>query len=192
MKEEDHVFSSDQQLIAKVLNGDKHAFAILIRQTEGLVAKIVFQMTGSTDDRKDLVQEIYIRAYQNLAGFEFRSKLSTWIGQIAYHTCLQYLKKKKLCYLEDISEESYAADIAYLERETHLFQKDLSDILLAAVARLPPLYRTLITLYHQEELRYEEIREVTGLPEGTIKNYLFRARKALRNDLLKRYKKEEL
>ena len=60
------------------------------------------------------------------------------------------------------------------------------------IARLPPLYQTLVTLFHEEELSYTEIMAITGLPEGTIKNYLFRARRALRDDLLKRYNKEDL
>ncbi len=62
----------------------------------------------------------------------------------------------------------------------------------AEIEKLPPIYRTLITLYHNEELTYEEIIQITTLPEGTVKNYLFRARKALKDGLLRQYKKDEI
>jgi RNA polymerase sigma factor (sigma-70 family) len=191
LKQQKTNYKTDRELVAAVLLGDKQAFAAFVRQTENLVAKIIFQMTGGSADRKDLAQEIYIRAYQNMAGFQFRSKLSTWIAQIAYYDCLHYLKKKKLTYLENIREESISADTD-LPVEMQLFQSDLSGILTEAVARLPPLYQTLITLFHEEEMSYSEIAGITGLPVGTIKNYLFRARRVLRDYLLKRYDKEEL
>ncbi|MES1222193.1 MAG: sigma factor-like helix-turn-helix DNA-binding protein, partial [Bacteroidota bacterium] len=61
-----------------------------------------------------------------------------------------------------------------------------------ATENLSPIYKTLITLYHNEEMSYEEIRIITGLPEGTVKSYLFRARKALKESILNKYKMEEL
>jgi RNA polymerase sigma factor (sigma-70 family) len=66
------------------------------------------------------------------------------------------------------------------------------DIVYAAIEKLSPLLKTLITLYHNEDLSYTEIQQITKLPEGTIKSYLFRARKALKNDLLQHYKREEI
>lgn len=190
LKQHIDVYHADRDLVAAILSGERQAFAVFVGKTENLVAKIVFQMTGGSADRQDLVQEIYIKAFRNLAGFRFGSKLSTWIGQIAYYEGLHYIKKKKLTYLEDIPEES-AIDTEP-SGEVALFQSDLSAILTEAVARLPPLYQTLTTLFHEEELSYAEIMEITGLPEGTIKNYLFRARRVLRDDLLKKYNKEEL
>ncbi|HVS91018.1 MAG TPA: RNA polymerase sigma factor [Mucilaginibacter sp.] len=178
----------DRELTARILNGERDAFVLLIRQTEGLVAKMVFQMIGVSGDRKDLVQEIYLNAFKYLPAFRHESKLSTWIGQIAYHTCLHYIKEKKLVYLEDLPETDMYTD----ENDNGKLPRELTGILQDAVARLPPLYRTLVTLFHQEEMSYEEIQEITDLPEGTVKNYLFRARRALRADLLKRYNKEDL
>ena len=78
------------------------------------------------------------------------------------------------------------------ESENVLIRKELSQILNSEIERLQPVYKTLITLYHNEELSYEEIAQITTLPEGTIKNYLFRARKMLKESLLLNYKREEL
>lgn len=195
---------SDQLLVEQVLKGNQQAFVLVIRQTEGLVAQIVLKMVRITADRPDIVQDIYLKAYKNLPSFRFNSKLSTWIGKIAYNTCLHYLEKRKLVFLPATIEEKEPEEIfdnlsynrqAYNvnEGEKRLSSRDLGAALGAAINNLsPPIYQTLITLYHQEEMSYAEIAEITSLPEGTVKNYLFRARKALKENLLSDYQKEEL
>jgi RNA polymerase sigma factor (sigma-70 family) len=197
--------SSDQYLVDRVLKGDQQAFARIVRQTEGLVAQIVFKMIPAPGDRQDIVQDVYLKAFRNLAGFKFNAKLSTWLGKITYNTCLHYLEKKKLVFLPGTNEQEdepadkldqlnqQQQDFSQNNVEEALSGKELNSILGTAIRTLsPPIYQTLITLYHQEELSYAEIAEITSLPEGTVKNYLFRARKALKENLLSRYKKEEL
>ena len=194
---------TDQQLVAQVLTGNAAAFGQVVRRTEGLVTQMVFKMVRHPADRPDLAQEIYLKAFKNLAGFKFQAKLSTWVGQIAYNTCLHYLEKKQLVLLDPT--EALADDEASSHRaappqlagpeadpEATLFGRDLADILGAAIEQLPPLYRTLVVLYHQQELSYEEIAQITSLPDGTVKNYLFRARKQLKQHLLARYQRDDL
>lgn len=194
---------TDRQLVEKVLAGDTNAFAAIIKNTEALVAQIVFKMVDNKEDRRDLAQDIYLKAYKNLPGFRFGSKLSTWIAQVSYNTCLDYLRKKKLV-LQDTVYDGYdeEEELPGINNKLSLeftagddksiFRKELSGILKTEIDRLPAVYKTLITLYHNEEMSYEEIAQVTQLPEGTLKNYLFRARKALKNSLLQHYKKEDL
>jgi RNA polymerase sigma-70 factor (ECF subfamily) len=153
-------------------------------------------------DRPDIAQEVYLKVFKNLAGFKFQAKLSTWVGQVTYNTCLHYLEKKQLVLLDpaettpdDAAEESrrtLPAATSDDDPETALFDQDLTNILGAAIEQLPPLYRTLISLYHQQELSYEEIAQITSLPDGTVKNYLFRARKQLKQHLLARYHRHDL
>jgi len=169
-----------------------------------MVAQIVFKMISNPDDRKDIAQDIYLKAFKNLSSFKFQSKLSTWIARISYNTCLDYLRRKKLILPGSLFEESEPDDDVLdslknrsltdhgIETDILITQKALSAILKAEIEKLPPLYKTLITLYHNEELSYEEIGQITGLPSGTVKNYLFRARKTLKNSLLRNYKKEDL
>jgi RNA polymerase sigma-70 factor (ECF subfamily) len=78
------------------------------------------------------------------------------------------------------------------EFDDMVLEKDRTALLTDAIAQLPPVYRTLITLFHKEEMHYEEIIAITGMPEGTIKNYLFRARKKLKESLLMNYRKEDI
>lgn len=178
---------TDKYLVDKVLSGDTQAFGLIIQHTEGLVAQIVYKMIANAQDRKDLAQDVYLKAFHKLSGFKFESKLSTWIGKIAYNTCLTFLEKRKLILQEDLQEGKASAEILH-----PVFQKELSIILRAETEKLPPIYRTLISLYHQEEMSYGEIAQITELPEGTVKSYLFRARKMLKESLLANYKKEEL
>ncbi len=184
-----------------VLRGDRNAFSLIIKNTETLVAQIVFKMISVAEDRKDIAQDIYMKAFKNLSGFKFQSKLSTWIAQISYNTCLNYLEKKKLILVDNFySEEETDEEPLYFMNsysstnitENIIHKRELSKILASEIEMLSPVYRTLITLYHNEELSYEEISTITQLPEGTVKSYLFRARKTLKENLLSKYEKEEL
>lgn len=195
---------TDQQLVAQVLGGNTASFRQLVRRTEGLVTQLVFKMIRHPADRPDVAQEVYLKVFKNLAGFKFQAKFSTWVGQIAYNTCLHYLEKKQLVLLDlseqppdDAPEENRHATPPLVagpdyDPETALFDQDLAGILSTAIEQLPPLYRTLISLYHQQELSYQEIAQITSLPDGTVKNYLFRARKQLKQVLLATYQRDDL
>jgi RNA polymerase sigma factor (sigma-70 family) len=188
---------ADKRLVTAVLSGDRNAFGAIIKQTEGLVAQMTFKMISSPGDRKDIAQDVYLKAFKNLSGFKFKSKLSTWIGQIAYNTCLHYLEKKKLVLSDNFGDEGqhpeqHSSEDPQNGTEEVLFGKELTTILHAEIEQLKPLYKTLVSLYHQEELSYAEIAEITSLPEGTVKNYIFRARKILKESILLKYKRNEL
>ena len=195
---------TDKQLVEKVLSGDTNAFSVIIKNTEALVAQIVFKMTSIAEDRKDIVQDIYLKAYKNLGRFRFSSRLSTWIAQIAYNTCTDYIRKKKLVLADNLYGEEDYSEAGFeitpgkvfngetVKTTNSIFQKELSAILKNELEKLSPVFRTLISLYHNEELSYGEIAQITQLPEGTVKSYLFRARKTLRDNLLRNYKRDEL
>jgi len=152
-----------------------------------LVTQIVRKMLANEDDQKDLVQDIYLKAYQNLASFQFKSKLSTWIANIAYNTTVNYLEKKRIPIIEiETMIENKFTITDHPEFET--IKTEAVEILSAEISKLPPLYQTLITLYHLEELPNKEIAAITNLPEGTIKSYLSRARKILKNNINSHYK----
>ncbi|NCU05839.1 MAG: sigma-70 family RNA polymerase sigma factor [Chitinophagaceae bacterium] len=174
-----------------------------MNNTEALVAQIVFKMIPISEDRKDIAQDIYLKSFNNLKSFKFQSKLSTWIAQIAYNTCFSYLEKKKLVLLDNAGTDYDSTDnileslVSENDNDVNnpqklLSKKELSGILQSEIDKLSPVYKTLITLYHNEEMNYAELAEITGLPEGTVKNYLFRARKKLRNNLLLNYKRDTL
>ena len=196
--------ATDQQLVAQVLGGNTAAFGQIVQRTEGLVTQLIFKMIRHPADRLDVAQDVYLKVFKNLPGFKFQAKLSTWVGQITYNTCLHYLEKKQLVLVDlsepapdDSAEEGRWAPPPLVagtdyDPETALLSQDLTSILGTAIEQLPPLYRTLISLYHQQELSYEEIAQITSLPDGTVKNYLFRARKMLKQQLLASYQRDDL
>lgn len=196
--------TTDRYLVDRILSGETNVFGTIIKNTENLVAKIIFDMISNDVDRKDIAQDVYLKVYQKLPGFKFQSKLSTWIGQICYNTCIDHLRKKKLILAENSYEPETESSNELLDMmntargnfdepvDTLVIGKNISEIVKKKIEKLPPVYKTLISLYHNEELSYDEISTITGLPAGTVKSYLFRARRQLRNDLLLHYKKEDL
>ena len=195
---------ADKQLVDRVLRGDHQAFGTIIKNTEALVAQVVFKLIANTEDRKDIAQDVYLKVFHKLDSFRFQSKLSTWIAQVAYNTCLSWLEKKKLVLPGNLHEsnEAHESALEHLHRKSAgpgghetdrpVMQKERSGIIQHEINNLPPIYQMLITLYHQEEMSYEEMAQITGLPDGTVKSYLFRARKMLKENLLSKYKKEAL
>jgi RNA polymerase sigma-70 factor (ECF subfamily) len=191
----------DRRVVSQALKGDTRAFAAIIKNTEKLVAQIVFKMIDSPEDRKDIAQDIYLKAWNKLPGFRFGSRLSTWIAQISYNTCIDFLRKKKWVFFDGEEKEPgdereasfHNLPSAYATLENDIVtKKELSTILNEEIEKLSPVFKTMIVLYHQEELSYDEIGQVTNLPAGTVKSYLFRARRTLKNNLLVNYKKDDL
>jgi RNA polymerase sigma factor (sigma-70 family) len=193
--------SSDREIVNTVLKGERNAFAQLMKQNERLVLHIVQQLIPTSEDRRDLYQDIFLKVYKNLSGFAFESKLSTWIAKIAYTSCYKRIAKKRPLLWEELSvsrkvddEEDTIKSIADFtfnkeeEPDELLMSQELTNILELEVAALPTLPRTLLTLFYQEEMSLAEIAMITQLPINTIKSHLFRTRKYLKELLLQKYK----
>lgn len=173
---------NDKELVDKILNENKSAFSILVKKYERMVWFLVSRMVLDEDEVKDICQEAFIKVYLNLDKFNFESKLSTWIATITYRITLNYLKKNKKVSFADISDEVIIDSITSNETpQQHLEQKEKKEYINQMVNGLPIQYRTIVTLYHLNDFSYKEIAEITGMPDGTIKNYLFRARKVLKD-----------
>jgi RNA polymerase sigma-70 factor (ECF subfamily) len=184
-----------RQEIAAVLEGAVDAFEVIINDHKRLVANVVGRMIRVDQDREDICQDVFLKVYQNLGRFKFGSKLSTWIARIAYNTCLNHLEKHKVPLVGDSGNvdetcDSFADANARVDRQFE--ETELGRILVREIGYLPAQYRVIITLYHLEEMSYEEIADVTCLPDGTVKSHLFRARKLLKDRLMAKYSQEDL
>lgn len=181
--------------IERVKAGHPDAFYQLIEDYKRLVYNIVFKMVSNDADREDICQDIFLKIYQHLASFQHESKLSTWIARISYNTCINALKKKKVPLFDDFAAEGDSIETLVRSPETPadvITDKDVSERLEIEIQELPPRFRTILTLYHIEEMSYAEIGKITDMPDGTVKSYLFRARKLLKERLAERYEQEEL
>ncbi len=185
--------TDEHKLIQDILDGDKRAFSELIDRYKRLVSHIVNKMVKSSDDCQDLCQDVFIKVYQNLGEFSRQCKLSSWIGRIAYNTALNHLGKKKAELWDDISPEISIDNLPISNRclDEEIAVEDMASRIRAEISKLPSPYNVIIALYHLDEMTYQEIAEITGLPVGTVKSYLFRARRQLREKLASKYKLED-
>lgn len=183
----------DRALVARVLTGDMQAFMLLIKQHERLVAHMVGRLVKNEEDREELCQDVFIRVHDKLSEFTFQSKLSTWIATIAWRYGINHLRKKKIFFSDLPEEEAFTKRfIEELNPESITEERDLDDFVLKLVNKLPLQYKIVITLFHVEGMTYPEIGEITGMPEGTVKSYLFRARNLLKEKVKMYLGKEEL
>ena len=160
-----------------------------------MVTHIVSRMVRDASEREDLAQDVFLKVYENLAGFEFRSRMSTWIARIAYTTCLNFLDRKRPSLIEDEFPDRGGVDAfpsAVPAPDEVAHSVEVAGILEREIAELPVKYRTVLTLFHLDGLSYEEIGEAMNLADGTVKSHLFRARRELHERLFSTYSREEL
>jgi RNA polymerase sigma-70 factor (ECF subfamily) len=183
----------DRTLVRKVLAGDMQAFTLLIKQNEKLVSHMIGRLVKREEDREELCQDVFVKVHEKLGDFSFQSKLSTWIATIAYRHALNHLRKIKMVYADIPEEESFTKRFIEEESPEHVLEEqDLDDFVLKLVDELPVQYKTVLILYHVEGMSYPEICLVMDMPDGTVKNYLFRARNLLKEKVKKYLGKEEL
>ncbi|NOW99032.1 RNA polymerase sigma factor [Mucilaginibacter sp. SG564] len=174
---------NEKEVVSRILRGDFHAFEVLVKQYEKLVFFVVNRLVQHLQDKEDICQEVFIKVHQSLPKFRFQSKLSTWIARIAYLTAVDHVKKSKAArqadYPENIDHYHFSED----SPESELVKKDTAAYVNLLIEQMPLQYRTVLTLYHLNEFTCPEIEQITGIPEGTVKSHLFRARKLLKEKI---------
>jgi RNA polymerase sigma factor (sigma-70 family) len=172
----------DPELISQILNGNMNAFTFLVNRYQKLVVHITCRLIQRREELEDVCQDVFLKVYQNLGKYRNECKLSTWIATIAYNTSINHMRKFKK------SDNAISDDKAVLDKLADYKSDDYEMVDLHCYVRgqielLPAHYRTVLTLYHLEEFSYQEIEQITGMPEGTVKNYLFRAKAQLKEKL---------
>ena len=185
----------NRALVKSIVEGNREAFREFVVRYERLVRHVVFRMLPNQTDREDVCQDVFMKIYQNLAGFQFNSQISTWVARISYNTCLNHLEKKKVPLIGDCVGEEETTDCwtdTRANTEGYAEDRDVSVKICSEIDKLPVIYGTILSLFHLQEMRYHEIATILSMPEGTVKSYLFRARKMLKERLMDRYALEEL
>ena len=176
---------ADRELVAAVLANAPGAFERLVREYQGLCWHIVDRMLRHPEDTRDLCQEVFLRIHRTLHQYRGDSALKSWIAQVAWSMAVRHLERRRIPIVEAKGEglplEELVGDGFDLEAAAS--DQERARYLHLAIEALPPLQRTLLALYHLEEMPIAGIAGITGLAEGTIKSHLFRARRRLR-DLL--------
>lgn len=186
---------NENTLVQQILDGQVDEFQKIIEKYQKLVWHLVSKIVKSQADREDVSQDVFVKVYKNLNSFKFESKLSTWIGRIAYNSAINFIQKKKPELYEDISPGGVTLDSlasTNVNPANFVGSQNVNAILKKEIMNLPIQYKTIVTLYHLDEMNYNEIAEITTLPIGTVKSHLFRARKLLKDRLELKYTKEDL
>lgn len=178
----DDIRDPSRLLVEAVLAGQPGAFERLVREYQGLCWHIILRMVRNQEEARELCQETFLRVHRCLHQYRYESPLKSWIGRVAYTIALRHLQRKRIPLAESGDErfdlvESVSDDF---DLEAACADEETIRHLHEAIEELPPLQRTLLTLYYLEEAPIGEIARITGLASGTIKSYLFRSRLRLR------------
>ena len=182
---------ADGELVLTAVSGREAAFEELVRRYQRPIASYVYRMVGDYDAALDLTQEVFIKVYNSLARYRSEFKFSTWIYKIAHNTAIDHLRRHTvrdqiMTSGGDGTRSEIAIESRRLTPEQESEREERRSEIESVVQSLPAAYRDLIVLRHSHDLSYDEIAEVTGLPLGTVKNRLFRAREAMRDLLVPR------
>ena len=177
----------DRSLVTAVLANVPGAFERLVREYQGLCWHVIQRMVRHPEDTRELCQEAFLRVHQCLHQYRFDAALKSWIGQVAYSVAKRHLERKRIPLAEPAADADGLSLLDHVgdgfDLEAATADDEIARHLHAAIETLPPLQRTVLTLYHLDELPIAEIAGITGLAEGTIKSHLFRSRKLLRDAL---------
>ena len=182
---------ADYELVSTAIAGREAGFEELVRRYQRPIAAYIYRMVGDYDSALDLTQEVFIKVYNSLSRYRSEFKFSTWIYKIAHNAAIDFLRRHA------VREHALASGVDGDHRETLIESRRLTPEqesereerrsgIESVVQLLPSTYRELIVLRHSHDLSYDEIADVTGLPLGTVKNRLFRAREAMRDELVRR------
>ncbi len=186
-------------LVQSARNGDVSAFEQLIKRYDRKIFRLAHHITQNREDAEDVLQESFLKAYQNLAGFQGNSKFYTWLVRIAVNESLMKLRKRRSDRTVSLDEEVETED-GSMPREVpdwgpspeQLYgREELNDILARTIHGLPPSFRTVFVLRDVEGLSTEETAEALALSVPAVKSRLLRARLQLRDRLSRFFQRQK-
>ena len=183
--------TSDPELVASAARGLEGSFEELVNRYQRPISAFVYRMVGDYDAALDLTQEIFIKVYASLSRYRPEFKFSTWIYRIAHNAAIDHLRRtstrdRSLSAGTETDNYELPLESEGLTPEQQSEREERRVEIEMVVRSLPTAYRELIVLRHSQDLTYEEIVDVTGLPLGTVKNRLFRAREMMRQQFINR------
>lgn len=181
---------TDEQLLARCGGGDEDAFRELFDRHHRMIYNLAYRMTGNHADAEELVPDVFVRVWQKAGEFRGGSRVSTWLYRIAANLAMDRLRAARHTrevFWEDLApQDQLATDRSESDEgpEFVTLRKEAGRHLAAAMEKLNPEDRLLVTLYHLQDCSYAEIEDITGVSTTNIKSRLFRARRRLRNHML--------
>jgi RNA polymerase sigma-70 factor, ECF subfamily len=187
--------ASERRFIERLRSHDERAFNELVEAYGDRVYRLLYRMLGRREEAEDLAQEVFVQVFKAVATFRGDARLGTWIYRIAVNLCKnrsKYLARRHAGRQDELDAAAERSPLGEAQGITsgESAQPDqlvegfqLESIVKQCIARIEPDFREVLVLRDVEDLTYEEIQEITGLPEGTVKSRLHRARAMLREAL---------
>lgn len=178
----------DTDIINLVLKGQQQPFSVLVDRYQHFVFTIAMRYVDNREEAEEIAQDVFVKTYRSLAGFNGKSKFSTWLYAITHHTCLSYLRKRKTA---TVSVDAYPVienTLSATEKASDKIDTNSTRTLLnKAMSRLDKQDAEILTLFYQAEQSLEEIAIIMGQTPNNVKVRLFRARQKLKNILEQHY-----
>lgn len=174
-----------KEVLEKARDGDPGAFDSLVGTYYRLVFNFAWRMTFNRDDAAEIVQEVFLRLFRNFQKFNPEGRFGPWFMRLAVNVCINERRSRMRKAIPSLSgeEDACGPDTNLPQAGESLDRTESREIVLRAVEDLKPSYRAIVMLRYLKDLSYDEIAAILGLPEGTVKNRLFRAREVLRAKL---------
>lgn len=180
---------SDEQIITRVLHGDTNSFKAIVDRYQQHVFGIGMRFLKNDNDAYDFVQEVFIKAYRNLASYLGSTPFRFWLIKIAYNHAINVAQAQRVrtTYVRPAANSEIYQNQGPVSVEPSAekvcMKSELKGVLLAAISRLPEQYQLCLDFHFFLGLSYEEISSITGIPVNTIKSNVFRAKMELRDTL---------
>ncbi len=172
---------TDEEIAKRVQGGDVDSFGVLIERYEEKIARYARKFLMRGEDVKDIVQEVFIKAYVNIQSFDTRQRFSPWIYRIAHNEFINAIKKKErgplfFFDLDTILPQPVSSETA----DSEAYHNEMKRILDTSLEKLGSLYREPLVLYYYEDKDYKEISDIMHLPIATVSSRLRRGKMMLK------------
>lgn len=184
-------------LIQRAQRGDTNAFGTLVASYEKFIFNVACKMFSNSEDAADVAQEALIKAYKNIDKFDFNSSFSTWIYRITVNACIDEMRKRKGRESISIDAEDEESGLvlqiedASLGAEETVIQNETVSEVRTAIEKLSEEHKTVIILRDLQDMTYEQVAQTLDVSVGTVKSRLARARKSLKDIILKDREQKE-
>lgn len=170
--------AADEDIIRQVLNGNRNAYALLVDKYKDRVYSLALSIVRNRELAEEIAQDTFVKAYSSLKKFRKEAGFSTWIYRITYNTAVSETRKKKTktYSIENMEQPDHEAEKKEEKEEQY-------KLLEKAVSALAPEEKLIITLYYFEEMKVEQISEITGLTVSNVKVKLYRIRQKLKETI---------
>lgn len=169
----------DKKIVEEILNGNTNRYGVLVNKYQHAIYSVVYRIVGNETDATELVQDVFIKAYEALGQYKPKYKFFSWMYRIAINTALMHVKaRKKTTSIDELPiDASLADDEVDKEKRRRLLGKCINE--------LPEKYKTVVVLKYYANFSYSQIAATVDLPEKKVKSRLFDGRKLLKDKLLK-------